>query len=201
MTDREGLPGDDGRPEDPYADHYPMVPQHPGWDERPATTRRLAVAASVVFAVLAGLLVVVMGWRLLSGALAGDAPEGAGEAADIGELVVGDCYRIDAAAAADSEVAQVKLVPCSEPHSGQVYAVLPLGFDAWPGDEALTEKASTLCEQAQGVLEEAVYDAPDVYPSWFVPLEESWDLDERTVQCVLESGTTDGLTRSYVTGV
>lgn len=185
---------------DPFPQGYPMVPSHPQWGEQPATTRRWAVAGSVVFAVLAVVVAVAFGWRLLSGAFESDAPDGAGTAVYIGTIVTGDCYRVDAAALESESVEQVKLVACTEPHDGQVYAVLPLDFEDWPGTDAVSEKAETLCQQSQGSLTEAVYDAEDVYPSWFVPLEESWDLEEKTVQCVVETDVDDSLTQSYVTG-
>jgi hypothetical protein len=57
---------DGGRRPDPFPDGYPMIPQHPQWGERPASTRRWTRAAGVLLAVLSVSAVAVMAWRGLT---------------------------------------------------------------------------------------------------------------------------------------
>lgn len=66
----EGEPADDPHHEDrPHrdgwddADHYPMHPSHPGWDQRSISTQRLRLVAAVLFPVLVGATGVVMAWQ------------------------------------------------------------------------------------------------------------------------------------------
>ena len=71
------------------------------------------------------------------------APAGA-EEVDVFALEVGDCltdYR------ATEGVVSVPTMPCSEPHSGEIYAVVPLpeGDGNYPGVEAISAQAEEKC--------------------------------------------------------
>ena len=46
-------------------DRYPMVPSHPRWDERSASTMRWQRAATVLFAVVSAGAAVVIAVRVL----------------------------------------------------------------------------------------------------------------------------------------
>jgi hypothetical protein len=180
---------------DPFPDGYPMIPQHPQWGERPSSTRKWTIAAGVLLAILSVSAVALMAWRGISSALGSDAPAGAGDVVSVGDLAVGDCFRMG-----DGQtVSDVKVVACDQPHDAQVYAVVPLGLSGpYPGTDAVSAAADEACQAAQSVLSDDVYDAVGVYPGVFYPLEQNWDADDRTAQCTVETDTEDGLTRSYL---
>jgi len=37
-----------------------------------------------------------------------------------------------------------------------------------------------------------------ITPSWYSPDDTSWDTDPHTIQCVIESDGSNGLTRSWI---
>jgi len=48
------------------------------------------------------------------------------------------------------------------------------------------------------VLDPAVFDEPGLSLVWYTPSEIDWDFDPRTAQCVVESDSALGLTRSWL---
>ena len=184
---------------DPFADGYPMIPQHPQWGERPASTRRWTIAAGVLLAVLSVGAVAVMAWRGLASALptiGSDAPSGAGRVVSIYDLAYGDCFRFDETG---DTVADVKVVACDQPHDAQVYGVVDLGLEgAYPGEEAVRAAADAKCEEVEAALSTDVYDEPELFSGMFFPIEATWRTEKRTVRCTVETDVDDGLTRSYL---
>ena len=97
------------------------------------------------------------------------------------DLEVGDC--LTEVQAIEEEILSVETVPCSEPHSEEIYAVVTLPEGDFPGDEAIVTQAEDVCvgefegfvglSYAESVLE--------FNYAW--PLEEGWDAGERGVVC------------------
>lgn len=121
--------------------------------------------------------------------------------ADIFILAVGDCLDIEAMDRAAKEYTSLPVVPCSEPHTGEVYAERVLSDDEYPdgfpGGEAVASVANEFC---RGEFEAFVGTAhrESVLDYWhFWPTELSWAEGDRVVQCVVESvepvtGTLEG---------
>ena len=96
------------------------------------------------------------------------------------DLEVGDCLGESPTV---EEAFSVETVPCSEPHSEEIYAVVTLPEGDFPGDEAIVTQAEDVCvaefegfvglSHAESVLE--------FNYAW--PLEEGWDAGERGVVC------------------
>ena len=96
------------------------------------------------------------------------------------DLEVGDCLGESSTL---EETFSVETVPCSEPHSEEIYAVVTLPEGDFPGDEAIVTQAEDVCigefegfvglPYAESVLE--------FNYAW--PLEEGWDAGERGVVC------------------
>jgi Septum formation len=103
------------------------------------------------------------------------------EEVDVYKLEVGDCY----GEVPEGDVVTVPVVPCSEPHSEEVFAAVSLPNRDFPGEDAILAQADELCfaefESFVGLsYEESVLDFAYVYPS-----EESWLEGDRLVTCTI----------------
>lgn len=105
--------------------------------------------------------------------------------AGIFELTEGVCLADPVVSgAADS----VELVPCESPHRAEVYAVIEVPGDEYPGDEDLARVAENACYQEFAAfvavpLEHSVHDYTFLYPT-----AESWEeTDDREVTCIATS--------------
>lgn len=98
----------------------------------------------------------------------------------VGELMVGDCF-VDLGPGAG-----VELVPCDEPHQGEVFATfeIPGGSgDSFPGDEAAWDTASAAClAEFEGYVGEPFATSPLDFFAWF-PSAETWASGDRLVVC------------------
>ena len=120
------------------------------------------------------------------------APAGA-EEVDVFALEVGDCltdYR------ATEGVVSVPTVPCSEPHSGEIYAVVPLpeGDGNYPGVEAISAQAEEKCiAEFEGFVGLSYQDSM-LHMNVVIPSEERWDAGDREVHCTIHdpAGQTTG---------
>jgi hypothetical protein len=105
------------------------------------------------------------------------------------DAAVGTC--LDFGDSVDSEVAELPTVPCSEPHTHEIYALADSDAATYPGLRALEAEAETMC---LGEFEDYVgVSAPDseLFYSWLVPTRDSWDRgDDRQIVCIL--GGNDG---------
>ncbi len=191
---------------------HPYAAPHDPWQSAPprrmSTGRRALVVGGVLLAVVGLGAVAVAGVRAMSafgtavasGDPFGEAPSGSGEVAYPGELAVGDCYRMRPEDRVAETVGLVRVVACSVPHDGEVYAIPLLDFDRYPGEDAISSSAESSCdERAEAVLDQAVFEDEATYIAWFVPLGEDWVPGPNTASCVVETDTADGLTRSWVT--
>lgn len=179
---------------------------------RPARTARLLAATACVTVSLTMLTGCGAFDELMSD---GDAPrdEPGGEVtasadADAFEILKGDCIDLvaldgygDAAQGEEFELESVPVVPCAEPHTGEVYAELVIEEDEYPGEKGMAKTFDDWCyaefEKFVGVaVEDSVYLYTGFYPS-----EDTWEqLDDRTLQCIVSSeepveGSLEGVAR------
>lgn len=85
----------------------------------------------------------------------------------------------------DDSTAVQRVVPCTEPHWLQVYAVYSLKAGPYPGAKATERKAEAGCDKhAEKVFTESRY--PDLV-SWVFPQQDDWEAGVRTVVCFAES--------------
>ena len=118
---------------------------------------------------------------------------------DVTALAVGDCFDLVETA----EVTSVPTIDCAEEHDLEVYAIVTMDGDDFPGaDAVLTETADRCGDEFEGFLGIAYtaalargeYDFTSLYPT-----EESWKLGDREIVCAIAATTPDGLV-SRVTG-
>jgi hypothetical protein len=96
--------------------------------------------------------------------------------AHVVQLVTGSCL---AALPEDGEVDRVDVVPCAQPHAGQVVAQYE--FDAaavWPGQDGADARVARAC-----VLS-AEEEAAGVRVVTWAPTEQGWDGGDRTGLCL-----------------
>ena len=149
----------------------------------------LAVAISVIAAVR---LVADLGEADLGEEASQEtAPPGA-EVVDVFALEVGDC--LTEIQATEETFISVETVPCSEPHSEEIYAVVTLPEGDFPGDEAIVTQAEDVCVAEFEGFVGLSYAESVLEFNYAWPLEEGWDAGERGVVCAVSDpdGDTTG---------
>jgi hypothetical protein len=115
------------------------------------------------------------------------------EEVDVFVLEVGDCF---AEPQDTEEVFSIETLPCSEPHSEEVFAAVPIpeGDGNFPGFRAIDAQAEELCiAEFEGFVgrsyEESVLDFGFITPS-----EKSWGDGDREILCTIydPAGDTTG---------
>lgn len=156
----------------------------------------------ITAALLAGLLalsgVALAGCSLLQDALGAssgadirDADSGVATASgtvDAFSINVGDCFNDSEGStmAEGTELVEVPIVPCSDPHDNEVYFEFDLADGDYPGEEAVLAQADERCytefEGFVGIAwDDSVYQYGFSYPS-----ADTWNsLSDRTVQCMI----------------
>jgi hypothetical protein len=107
----------------------------------------------------------------------------------------GDCVRD---VRADVPAAGLPVVPCGQPHQGEVFAVFAASEPAWPGDRALVDEAQRGCTErltdadvnaSPGAEPNASPDAGraglDLYA--LHPTEDGWRHGDHSITCLLTS--------------
>lgn len=113
------------------------------------------------------------------------------------DLRAGDC--IDAADA-EGDIDSVALVPCAEPHTQEVFALVDSTESAYPGAAELALWADAAC-LAQLQSEFGLTLADGLFVSYLLPSFDGWNKDEdRTVVCVLVFPDRGAVVGSYVAG-
>lgn len=102
------------------------------------------------------------------------------------DIEVGDCLNDEIS----GEISSVNTISCDEPHNREAYFAFNIADGEFPGEQAVSEEASTGCYNAfsdyVGILpDESKY---QIYS--LTPTRESWEgLNDREVLCMLGAGT------------
>jgi hypothetical protein len=110
---------------------------------------------------------------------------GAGDV-DAFDIRLGDCFNDQALSSEEVEIASVKGVPCSEPHDNEVFALINLTHDKFPGDEAMETIAFDACLERFESFVGRDYDSSslDIFPIY--PTRDGWnELNDREVVCAV----------------
>lgn len=81
----------------------------------------------------------------------------------------------------------LSVIPCDQEHRGEIFAETALDDGTFPGKENVTDEASSFCrtefETFVGMdYDESVIDFIALYPT-----AESWERNDRAIQCVLDA--------------
>lgn len=157
--------------------------------------RGLAIAGIVVGAITALLVA-----GLVVAAVVGDAERDDGGAVtaagdvSLDDLRVRDCT----GALPEQEVLTLRVVPCSEPHTAEVFAVFALEGENFPGEDQARRFSEGGCDRELGILLGAQVETAPYELFYFSPTEESWSLGDRTVICLLTAPSGGSLTGSVI---
>jgi hypothetical protein len=132
----------------------------------------------------------------------GDAPrtEPGGEItasaeADPFKILKGDCIDLlaldgygEAAEGEEFEVETVPVVPCAEPHTGEVYSEMVMKGDKYPGEKSVGKTFDDWCYAEFETFVGLSYDESQYGYTGFYPTKDTWEqLDDRTIQCIVSS--------------
>lgn len=99
------------------------------------------------------------------------------------ELAVGDCF--DDSSGTDTELSDVPVVDCAEPHDNEVFFTFDMADGDFPGDDAILAEAESRCLPAFEDYVGLDYASSqlDIFP--ITPTEGSWSNGDREVICAL----------------
>jgi hypothetical protein len=114
------------------------------------------------------------------------------------DLRPGDCVGDVSDLKGDTD--ELPLVPCAEPHSQEVFAVVRHPEDAYPGAGAVATFADRACLTAlDAELDLSIDDG--IAFSYLLPTFEGWDKSgDRSIVCVLVFPEEAGMVGSFVEG-
>ena len=109
------------------------------------------------------------------------------------DLEAGDCLA-DSLPGGGEEVFALETVPCSEPHSEEIYATLTLPEGDFPGMNATAEQAEELCITEFENFVGVPYEGSALYVDLVTPSERTWSEGDRLVICAIydPAGDTTG---------
>ncbi|MCS5734031.1 septum formation family protein [Herbiconiux daphne] len=115
---------------------------------------------------------------------------------DVFTISVGQCFDD----APGTEVTEVPVVDCGDPHDFEVYADFDLSGDDFPGESDVADSAESGCLDEFEPFVGIAYDDSQYAYSYFAPTERSWsEGDDRLVSCII--GDPDGPVTGSLAGV
>lgn len=102
------------------------------------------------------------------------------------DLEVGQCI---SSSIAEDEVSTVPVVACTEPHSGEIYALPQLPDGEFPGDQAVQDSGNTLCLGQE--FQNYIGIAPEqstLGVNILFPTTETWADGDREIVCIVRDG-------------
>ena len=102
------------------------------------------------------------------------------------QFAIGECLTYPEVTEAETEVNELPVVDCSEPHDAEVFALADSALEAFDKDALFTE-AEGYC---YGQFESYVglpYEESVIYFTTLVPSSDGWDAGDRALICLLVS--------------
>ncbi len=93
----------------------------------------------------------------------------------------GDCF--DDPDNSGTEVIDVPIVDCADPHDNEVYATLDVSGDSYPGQNEVGNQADTGCLAGFEPFVGAPFETSELDYGWLTPTQESWDSGDREIVC------------------
>jgi hypothetical protein len=158
----------------------------------PMRHRRLAAAglAASLAVILAGSIVytaanddeAVQTYRDETSPLPQEEEAAPAQAIEVDKLRVGDCLT-ESQGAEEEFISTVPVVPCSELHSAEIFALVTLPDGDFPGQDAINTQAEELCiAEFEDFVGLSYWES--VFEAWFMlPAEDGWRAGDREVIC------------------
>jgi hypothetical protein len=112
---------------------------------------------------------------------------------DVLELEVGDCL---ATQGPHGATRTVPVVDCSEEHESEAYALISLVDGAFPGDDAVADRAVAECTAEFATFIGLDYATSSLDFAYYFPTRSSWDLGDRDIVCLAFDPKSEGITGS-----
>lgn len=98
------------------------------------------------------------------------------------EIAVGDCLVLPT----EDVFSEIRRVPCSLPHGGEVFAVVDHPGTAYPTDDEVASFVDDTCRPTFATWTGSTFDDQELLDvNYFSPTDESWDAGNHSVQCYL----------------
>jgi len=97
-------------------------------------------------------------------------------------IKTGDC--IAETPADGANVTRLPKVSCDEPHEGEVYAMIRVSGDTFPGQAAMRREYQQRCLSALDAYAPDAANDPDISSFLLYPSQETWDQHDRDVACI-----------------
>jgi hypothetical protein len=110
---------------------------------------------------------------------------------DIFHLQVGDCLNLGD----DGELSSAAVVPCTEPHTEEIFHEFEVPDGGWPGKDAIDQAADKGCYDAFADFVGTPHEDSVLDYLFLAPVEEGWNdpnVKDRLVQCVIYEPGDDG---------
>jgi len=115
--------------------------------------------------------------------VADEAEEVSAETVDAVDLKVGDCLVDDPG---EEEIADVDVLPCTQPHDSEVYAAMDIDAGAYPGEEAVDTMAQEFCLAEFQPYVGTDYSVSALDVGYLTPTPTSWTLgNDREILCTV----------------
>jgi hypothetical protein len=111
---------------------------------------------------------------------------------DIDSLKVGECIN----ESPDQAPITVPLVPCSQPHDSEVFAVFSLTGRKYPGDAAVVRFAQGGCDKRFDAYVGTAADSDNWDIGYYTPTADTWSVGDRRVFCTASHSDLTPLTGS-----
>lgn len=123
---------------------------------------------------------------------------GGGGATPINDLAPGDCFDDPPAS---TDITEIELVDCAEPHDNEVFADLAIEQTVYPGENVIASFALDSClGPFEAYVGEPYADSALDY-TFLAPTAESWNqTGHRVVTCLLYSADLSKLTGTMAAG-
>ena len=100
------------------------------------------------------------------------------------ELELGTCLD-DASVPEGADLADIPQVPCNEPHDSELFGIIALDDDTYPGADVLIEKGQNGCQLRFGDFVGIDFRSSSLDFHFYYPTPSSWSQGDRTIYCMV----------------
>ena len=109
----------------------------------------------------------------------------AGGDVGVASLALGDCLRDLPGAGGGEKVTDLSAVPCTQPHRGEVFALITMTAGKWPGTAVVNGQAEAQCPGRMATYAPKHATDASLEVLYLAPLQESWDIPKgRDIVCI-----------------
>jgi hypothetical protein len=151
--------------------------------------RGLAIAGISLSAVWAVGIVAIVAVAVIAGGTDDNDPTASladGDDVKVQQLAPGQCLN---GLQESSAIRDLPVVPCTQPHEGEVFAVFNLADGDFPGDQQVAKLAEKGCVDRVETHAKKAADDPNLEIYFLHPTQTSWRLGDQGVTCVAMSST------------